>query len=166
MFRICTSRFVSGMVLLLLLQASQPNHAYAQNVKKDDPAKADASTEKETKKPPKLVYVGTYLGKLTKLEEDGFKMEVDIVQYKKTYKQTVDILVNDDVKVRMPVDLEFDDKGRPKRMKRDPNDKDSRLGGIKGACEDLAANQQIQVSVSRLPNHKLVATVVKVLKKP
>ncbi len=166
MFRTCTRRLVSGMVLLLLWQGGLTSKAYGQNVKKDDPAKADATEEKDTKKPPKLVYVGTFVGKLTKLEEDGFKMEYDVVQYKKTYKQTLDLLVNDDVKVRMPVDIEFDDKGRPKKMKKDPNDKDSRLGGIKGAREDLAHNQEIQVSVSRLPNRKLVATVVKVLKKP
>jgi hypothetical protein len=170
MSRILSYRLVSGLAVLLLLQGSQ---AFAQNDKKDkqDPPaktdKSDKSEDKDTKKVPKLTNVRTYVGKLTKLEEDGFKMEIDIpVTYKKTVKQTVDILLNDDVKVRMPVDVEFDDKGRPKKVKKDPNDKDSRLGGVKGAREDLAHNQEIVVTVGQLPNHKLVATVVKVIKKP
>ena len=166
MSRTLIKRLVSGIAILLFVQGSQ---AFAQTDKKDKqdpPAKTDKSEDKDTKKPPKLTYVGTYVGKLVKLEEDGFKMEIDIQQYKQTIKQTVDILLNDDVKVRMPVDVEFDDKGRPKKMKKDPNDKDNKLGGIKGAREDLANNQQIMVTVSRLPNRKLIATVVKVIKKP
>jgi hypothetical protein len=168
MFRISTCRLISGMVLLLFLLAGQPARAFAQNVKKDDkdpPAKTDKAEEKEPKKAPKLVPAGVLVGRLIKLDEDGFKMEVTIQTYKQTHKQTVDIQLNDDVKVRLPVDVEFDDKGRPKRMKKDPNDKDSRLGGVKGAREDLASNQEIQVTVGRLPNRNLVATVVKVLKK-
>jgi hypothetical protein len=170
MSRTLINRLISGIALLLVVQGNQ---AFAQNDKKDkqDPPaktdKSDKSEEKDTKKGPKLTYVGTYVGKLVKLEEDGFKMEIDVpVSSKKTVKQTVDILLNDDVKVRMPVDVEFDDKGRPKRMKKDPNDKDSKLGGIKGAREDLAHNQEIVVKVSRLPNRKLIATVVTVIKKP
>ena len=80
-------------------------------------------------------------------------------------KDTVEIQLNDTVKVRLPVDIEFDDKGRPKKAKKDPSDKDYKLGGIKGAREDLANNQELEVYVSRLPNRKLVATTIKVLKK-
>ncbi len=36
---------------------------------------------------------------------------------------------------------------------------------MKGAREDLANGQEIVVSVGRLPNQKLIATVVKVIKK-
>src|SRR5580698_7755142 len=130
MSRTLISRLFSGIAVLILLQGSQ---AFGQNDKKDkqDPPaktdKSDKSEDKDTKKAPKLTNVRTYVGKLTKLEEDGLKMEIDIpVTYKKTVKQTVDILLNDDVKVRI-VDVEFDDKGRPKKVKKDPNDKDSRL---------------------------------------
>lgn len=168
MFGTTGRRLVSSILLLLLWQAGFATRALAQSTKKDDkdpPAKTDKSEEKEPKKAPRLVPAGVLVGRLIKLEEDGFKLEVTTKAYKQTITQTVDIQVHDDVKVRLPVDLEFDDKGRPKRMKKDPNDKDSKLGGVKGAREDLANNQELEVYVSRLPNRKLVATTIKVRKK-
>jgi hypothetical protein len=154
------SRVMVGLGLFLALLA-QARPVAAQAPKKDDPpAKSDKTDEKETKKAPKLVPVGVLVGRLIKLEEDSFKMEVTIGKYKQTYE----IQLNDDVKVRI-LGLEFDDRGRPKKPKKDPADKDYRLGGIKGAREDLANNEEIRVNVSRLPNRKLIATVVTVLKK-
>jgi hypothetical protein len=154
------SRVVVGLGLFLALLA-QARPVAAQAPKKDDPpAKKDKTDDRETKKAIKPVPAGTLIGKLIKLEEDSFKMEVTVGKY----KQTIDIQLNDDVKVRV-LGLEFDDRGKPKRPKKDPADKDNRLRGIKGAREDLASNQEIQVNVSRLPNRKLIATVVWILKK-
>jgi hypothetical protein len=176
MFGISGHRLVSSLLFVLLVQSGFATKACAQNTKKDDrdpPAKTDKTDDKDPKKSPKLVPAGTLVGKLIKLEEDGIKLEVSgKVFYKsgkqtreQTLKETYEIQVHDDVKVRLPVDIEFDDKGRPKKMKKDPNDKDAKLGGVKGAREDLANNQELEVSVSRLPNRKLVATTIKVLKK-
>ena len=152
---------VLGAVLLFLTLTGQDGDLFAQNSKKDDPpSKSDKTEEKNPKKGPKIVRVGTYAGKLLKLEEDSFQMEVTVGKY----KQTVDIVINDDVKVRMPFDLDFDDKGKPKRPKKDPNDKDSRLGGGR-AREDLANGQEIVVTVGALAQQKLIATIVKVVKK-
>ncbi|CAN5551689.1 hypothetical protein BH10PLA2_BH10PLA2_17700 [soil metagenome] len=160
MFGISGCRLSLGLAALLLVQV---HPVAAQSNKKDDPpAKADKSEDKDAKKGPKLVRAGVLRGRLVKLEEDSFKLEVDLGKQ----KQTLEILINDDVKVRVPPTIEFDDKGKPKRPKKDPSDKDSKLGGKKGAREDLASNQDIEVSISRLPNRKLIATVVKVLKKP
>lgn len=169
-------RLILVAIFLLLLQGGFGSKAWAQNAKKDDqdpPAKADKTTDKEPKKSPKLVPAGVLVGRLVKLEEEGLKLEVTTKLYlksgnrtnEKTHKDTVDIQVHDDVKIRLPVDIEFDDKGRPKRPKKDPTDKDAKLGGVKGAREDLANNQELEVHVSRLPNRKLVATTIKVLKK-
>ncbi len=162
MMRISRLVLPAGLLVALLAQARP---AIAQAPKKDEPPaktdKTDKTEDKDTKKGPKLVPVGTLVGRLIKLEEDSFKMEVTVGKYKQTY----DIQLNDDVKVRMPMGVEFDERGKPKRMKKDPNDKDNKLGGVKGAREDLTNNQDIQVNVSRLPNRKLIATVVKVLKK-
>jgi len=169
-------RLVSVAVLFLFMLGGFESRAWAQSGKKDDkdpPAKTDKSDPKEPKKSPKLVPAGVLVGRLVKLEEDGLKLEVTTKLYYKagnrtneqTKKDTVDIQVQDDVKVRLPVDIEFDDRGRPKRPKKDPSDKDYKLGGIKGAREDLANNQELEVHVSRLPNRKLIATSIKVLKK-
>jgi hypothetical protein len=161
MSRIC--RVVVGLGLFLALLA-QARPVAAQAPKKDDPPakkdKTDKTDDRETKKAVKLVPAGTLIGKLIKLEEDSFKMEVTVGKY----KQIIDIQLNDDVKVRV-LGLELEEGGKPKGQKKDPADKDNRLRGIKGAREDLANNQEIQVNVSRLPNRKLIATVVWVLKK-
>src|SRR6266404_8610885 len=98
MFGISSGRFVLGMTLLLLLQAGFESEAFAQNAKKDDkdpPAKTDKAEEKDPKKAPKLVPAGVLVGRLVKLEEDGFKLEVSTKAYKQTIKQTVDIQVHD-----------------------------------------------------------------------
>jgi hypothetical protein len=157
-------RFISPLLafgLALFCFVGTSPMAFGQNTKKDDtPPKSDKTDDKGAPK-KKIVAVATYPGKLIKLEEDSFKMEVTIGKY----KETIDIVIDDDVKVRMPVDVEFDDKGRPKRPKKDPNDKDSRLGGVKGAREDLANGQDIVVTVGQLPNRKLIATIIKVVKK-
>jgi hypothetical protein len=168
-----SNRLVSVAVSLFLLLGGFCSTASAQNTKKDDKDPPARTDDKEPKKAPKLVPAGVLVGRLVKLEEEGFKLEVTTKLYYKSgnqtkeqsHKDTIDIQVHDDVKVRLPVDIEFDDKGRPKRPKKDPSDKDSKLGGIKGAREDLANNQELEVHVSRLPNRKLVATTIKVLKK-
>jgi hypothetical protein len=160
MFGISGYRLGLALAALLLVSVQLVS---AQTPKKDDPpAKARKDDEKDARKGQKLVRAGTLRGRLVKLEEDSFKLEVDLGKQ----KQTVDIQIYDDVKVRVPFGIEFDDKGRPKRARKDPADKDSKLGGMKGARDDLAANQEVEVSISRTPNRKLVATVVKVLKKP
>lgn len=159
------SGYTTSLGLAAILGLPVP-YVSAQAPKKDDPPAKSSKTartdENDAKRGPKLVRAGILRGRLIKLEEDSFKMEVGTGNY----KQIVEIQINDDVKIRVPMGIEFDDKGRPKKPKKDPADKDNKLGGAKGARDDLANNQEIEVNISRLPNRKLIATVVKVLKKP
>ncbi len=102
MGRLSCRLLILSAAFLFLTLTGQDGELFAQNGKKDDPpSKSDKTDEKTPKKGPKIVRVGTYAGKLLKLEEDSFQMEVTVGKY----KQTVDIIINDDVKVRMPYDL-------------------------------------------------------------
>jgi hypothetical protein len=79
-------------------------------------------------------------------------------------KPSVDLLIAEDAKVRLPAEQQFDEKGKPKRSKPDYSDPDRRLGGMKGAIEDLREGQAVIVSLGRVINKKqLVATIILVL---
>ncbi|HMP04446.1 MAG TPA: hypothetical protein PKC45_18295 [Gemmatales bacterium] len=49
----------------------------------------------------------------------------------------MDLVLADDVKVRLPAKPEYDEKGRPKKAKPDPEDKGSNRGGSKGGDSGL-----------------------------
>ena len=73
-----------------------------------------------------------------------------------------DIIIADDVKVRVPAEREFDSKGKPKPFKPDPNDPDRKYGGAKGSKNDLREGQRVVVKLGKYKK-KLVATIIVVL---
>jgi hypothetical protein len=77
-------------------------------------------------------------------------------------KRRLDVIIAVDAKVRMPATQEFDEKGKPKPFKKDPNDKDSKLGGVKGAIDDLREKQTAWVTLGKTSkkNSKYVATII------
>jgi hypothetical protein len=129
-----------------------------------DEPKAAKKEDKDKKKPEiikaaQTSRVGQYTGRVTGTDENAFTLEVG----KDPTKRTFDLLVAEDAKIRLPAELQFDDKGKPKRLKKDPNDPDRNMPGVRGTKEDLHEGQNVLVTVGRLPNKKLVATVVLVL---
>lgn len=76
----------------------------------------------------------------------------------------LDIMLADDVKVRIPYKPERDEKGKIKPFKPDPDDRDRHLGGIKGSESDLARRQFVTVhlglTTSDPRNPRIVATAV------
>jgi len=124
--------------------------------KKTDQGKDDKS---EPVKISQTVKVGRYPGKITGRDENSFTFEVG----KDRNKQTLDVLIAIDAKIRLPAELEFDEKGKPKPFKRDPSDPDRNLPGVKGTKADLHDGQNVIVTIGRLPNKKLVATRIYVV---
>jgi hypothetical protein len=64
----------------------------------------------------------------------------------------IEVTLAEDVKVRVPFVPERDPKtGRPKSLfpKKDPNDPDRNLPGVKGSIEDLRENQWVVVTLGR-----------------
>lgn len=76
----------------------------------------------------------------------------------------LDIMLADDVKVRIPIKLERDEKGKVKPYKPDPDDRDRHLGGMKGSEADLARRQIVTVhlglTTSDPRNQRIVAMAV------
>jgi hypothetical protein len=159
MFSSTLNRISAALTFLVIFCVLAGDFAPAQDAKKDASATNDS---KDAKKAPKLTPISPMVGKILKMEDGGFKLEVGAGRL----KQTLEIQLGEDLKVRLPVTVDFDDKGHPKKAKKDPNDKDAKLGGIKGSPSDLGRNQQVEVMGGRLPNHKVVATTIKILKLP
>jgi hypothetical protein len=74
------------------------------------------------------------------------------ITLKGTY-QDVQITVADAAKFRVLPQPTFDDKGRIKPVKPDPQDPDRRLGGVKGSAEDL--RKDVWVVANLTGSHKL-----------
>jgi hypothetical protein len=70
------------------------------------------------------------------------------ITLKGTY-QDVQITVADAAKFRVLPQPTFDDKGRIKPVKPDPQDPDRRLGGVKGSAEDLRKDVWVVANLSR-----------------
>jgi hypothetical protein len=86
----------------------------------------------------------------------------------KDEKQELEITLADEVKVRVPPKIEFDEKtGRPKRpvVKKDPKDPDRNLPGVKGTPDELTQDLWVSVSLgkTREKTPRVVATMVLVL---
>ena len=122
--------------------------------KKDDGKKSEGVKRSQTTR------AGTVKGTLKELTESSLTLEREVGQAKQTL---TGILIATDVKVRLPAEPEFDSKGKLKPFKPDPNDPDRKLGGVKGTRDDLRDGQQVVLTLGKLPNKKLVATVVVVL---
>lgn len=126
---------------------------------KKDENTPDKKTAPVNSKKAKLSAAVSVIGRITKMEDDTFTLEVGTGKA----KTQMSIQIAEDAKFRVPQPLEFDDKGRPKKAKKDNTDIDRRLGGVKGARDDMRSGQQVEVTVGRLPNKQYVATVIKIL---
>lgn len=125
--------------------------AAADETKKDD--KTDAKD--------KLVVVGQLQGTIQKMAEGGKGMTLRVYGrvpqsngYRVIYRdghEDHELTLADDTKVRVPPKQEVDEKGKPKNpvIKKDPNDPDRNLPGVKGAVSDLHQNQVVQVTLGR-----------------
>jgi len=126
------------------------------DTKKSDKDKDEKSEPVKTSQTTKA---GTVAGKITGRDENSFTLEVG----KDRNKKTVDILIAQDAKIRLPAEQEFDEKGKPKPFKKDPSDPDRNLLGVRGTKADLHDGQNVIVTLGRLPNKKLVATRIYVV---
>jgi hypothetical protein len=76
----------------------------------------------------------------------------------------VNVTLSDQVKVRVLPKPEYDEKGKPKKFKPDPNDPDRRLGGVKGSPSDLKKDEWVVVDLkSDRKGNTYVANIVAVL---
>jgi hypothetical protein len=158
--------FLFGSVLATCLWTMTalvaPGRADEQDAKKDNPKKEqkDDSKKNEGPKRSQTTRAGTVKGTIKAIDETSLTLEVQVG----SAKQKVEgVLIATDVKVRVPAEPEFDSKGKLKPFKPDPSDPDRKLGGVKGSKDDLKEGQPAVVTLGKLPNKKLVATVVVVL---
>jgi len=137
--------------------------APAGSARADDqkPAKQEdnKSTKPETVKASQTTKVGRLTGKITARGDNSFTLEAGKEPAKKTYE----LLIAEDAKIRLPAELQFDEKGKPKPFHKDPSDPNRSMPGVRGTKEDLRDGQNVIVTIGRLPNKKLVATVILVV---
>jgi hypothetical protein len=128
--------------------------------KKAAPKKEKKDEDKKTEgiRRAQTATVGPVTGKVCGVDEKSIKLEVGEGQR----KRNLDILLAEDVIVRLPAEREFDEKGRLKPPKKDPSDKDRKYGGIKGSKDDLKDGQGVVVKLGKY-KQKLVATVIVVM---
>ncbi|HEV3116698.1 MAG TPA: hypothetical protein VGY58_06570 [Gemmataceae bacterium] len=149
--------FVAGQPLLSFVTADDAKQ------KKDGPKNSKSDDKSKDEKPDNVKRSQTtayteVTGKITKVDDTllnlgnvlGRRMTLD------------DIIIADDVKVRVPAEREFDSKGKPKPFKPDPNDPDRKYGGVKGSKNDLREGQRVAVKLGKYKK-KLVATIIVVL---
>ncbi len=132
---------------------------------KKDAKDGDKDKKTEGVKRSQVRSVTKVPGKITMVDDKSLTLKIGSGKA----ERTVEFIIAEDVKVRVPAELEFDEKGRPKPPKRDPTDPDRRLGGVKGSKDDLREGQNVVAWVGRLSNKKkdnLVATIVVVLPEP
>lgn len=146
-----------------LLSIARADDAKPKKESKDDAKDKDKSSDKDKKpegvKRSQTTAVGQVTGKITKVDDTTMSMEVNNVRNR---RKLDDILIASDVKVRLPAEREFDEKGKPKPSKPDPNDPDRKLGGVKGSHDDLREGQRVVVTLGKFKK-KLVANVIVVL---
>ena len=135
----------------------------ADDAKTKKSEKGDDDKDKKTPsvKSSQVRSITKVAGKITGVDDKSFNLEVKTGRT----KQTLDVLIAADAKVRIPAELEFDDKGKPKKPKIDPDDTDRSLGGVKGSKDDLRDGQEVVIKVGKLGDSKqLVATAILVVK--
>jgi hypothetical protein len=146
-----------------------PKKDEKKDTKKDD-KKKDKSKDKDTEKDLGALKTSqatktqrTLRGKIKLIDAKGLTLEVLAARDK--WVPVEGILIPEDLKVRVPYEPEFDEKGKPKKFKPDPTDKDRRLGGVKGSVGDLHDGQSVVVQIGTLKSDKkkLVALVVVVV---
>jgi hypothetical protein len=104
----------------------------------------------------------TLRGKIKQIDGKGMTLEVKVGR---ETKEVDGILIPEDIKVRVPYEPEFDEKGKPKKYKPDPSDKDRKLGGVKGSVGDLQEGASVALQLGKLKSDKkklvaLIAIVV------
>jgi len=161
--------FLYGCLLALCFLAGQSlrNSARADEAKpKKDGQKKDAKDDdksrdkkSESVKRVQTTFVRNVTGKLTRVDDATLTLEASGGLSKVKLE---DVVIAEDVKVRMPAEPEFDSKGKLKPPRHDPNDSDRKLGGVKGSKDDLREGQHVVVKLGKY-NKKLVATVIVVL---
>jgi hypothetical protein len=134
-----------------------PGAAAEPQAGKDDPAAKEKSKEKKPGvKRADTTPAGRATGKIAHLDGGSFALEGGSGYA----KRSVHLPMADDVKVRVLSRLEFDEKGKPKQPKPDPDDPDRKYGGVKGDRSDLHDGQAATVMLGKLPDKRLVATVI------
>ncbi len=172
------TRWCAGMVILAV--AGLPLAVRA--------AEGDAKNDKKdmTPEPPKerLIPAGSMTGEVTKVDDGGksFTLQLkgkvpQVTGYDKYGRpqfspmdatQDIPVTLTDDTKIRVPPKPEVDPKtGRlkPVVIRKDPNDPDRNLPGVKGAPADLAYGQLVTVSfgMTREKPRKTHPTVILIL---
>ena len=150
----------SVFFLLVIGPLLTPLGAWARIDDQKPTKKEDSKTTKpETVKTSQTTRVGRLTGKITAKDDNSFTLEVGKEPAKKTYE----VLIAEDAKIRFPAELQFDDKGKPKPFRKDPSDPDRSMPGVRGTKENLRDGQNVIVTIGKLPNKKLVATVILVV---
>jgi hypothetical protein len=91
-------------------------------------------------------------GVITKMAADGKSFTLEVPSGRK--KESLEVLIAEDATIRLPRELQFDEKGKPKPSKKDG------LPGMPGGVDDLRENQMVQVSLGKSKDKKLVATYI------
>jgi hypothetical protein len=157
---------LSISLLALCFIAGQPLLSFvtADDAKKKDSTKNSKSDDKSKDEKPDSVKrsqttaYAEVTGKITKVDDTLLNLG-NVLGRRATLD---DIIIADDVKVRLPAEREFDSKGKPKPFKPDPNDPDRKYGGVKGSKNDLREGQRVAVKLGKYKK-KLVATIIVVL---
>ena len=146
--------FVAGQPLLSFVTADDAKQK-KENSKSDDKSKDE---KPDSVKRSQTTAYAEVTGKITKVDDTILNLG-NVLGRRATLD---DIIIADDVKVRVPAEREFDSKGKPKPFKPDPNDPDRKYGGVKGSKNDLREGQRVLVKLGKYKK-KLVATIIVVL---
>jgi hypothetical protein len=147
------------LVCVWTAQALGPEGQAGDDTPKKDALKKDTKAEekdkdKKTESVKKAQVSGAEKkrGIIDKLASDGKSMTLEIRVGRTTGK--LEVLIAEDATVRVPRELQFDEKGKPKPFKKDG------LPGMPGSMDDLHERQVVDVTLGKLPNKKLVATFI------
>jgi|GEM_PF-3537760 len=144
--------FVAGQPLLSFVTADDAKQ------KKESPKNSKGDEKPDSVKRAQTTAYTEVNGKITKVDDTILSLG-NVAGRRATLD---DIIIADDVKVRVPAEREFDSKGKPKPFKPDPNDPDRKYGGVKGSKNDLREGQRVLVKLGKYKK-KLVATIIVVL---
>ena len=154
LFALC---FFAGQVLLSFGRADDAKAKKDSQKKSKDDDKSKDQKPESIKRSQTTVYAEVN-GKISKVDDTILCLN-GVLGRRATLE---DIIIAEDVKVRMPAEREFDSKGKPKPFKPDPNDPDRKYGGVKGSKNDLREGQRVLVKLGKYKKN-LVATIIVVL---
>ena len=149
--------FVTGQSLMSLGRADDAKPKKDSQKKSKDDDKSKDQKPDSVKRSQTTAYAEVN-GKITKVDDTILCLS-NVLGRRANLE---DIIIAEDVKVRMPAEREFDSKGKPKPFKPDPNDPDRKYGGVKGSKNDLREGQRVLVKLGKYKKN-LVATIIVVL---